>query len=281
MSAETRLIAKAGRTFYFASLLLRRDLRRDIALAYYFCRTVDDIADADPPPADRDATLERLAQAILEGDTNHEIVRPLGPLVAKFPHIRNYLSALALACQRDSKTLSIRDEAELETYAFGVAGNVGLLMYPLLGGVDPEGEPLAADLGIAMQLTNIARDVLEDRERGRVYLPTEWIDGRDLHQMTAEELRTDRVVVEAVRRMVRLARARYERGLSGLRYLAPENRFAIQVAARCYAAIGDTVIQGERLAAHRVIVPLSKKISLACGLRFFPSRAGFGAERYG
>jgi phytoene synthase len=234
---------------------------------------VDDIADAEPPLKERDSLLESLAVAILEGDTSHQIVRPLASLLARFPETRHPLAALTRACRRDCHTLSLQDESELETYAFGVAGNVGLLMYPLLGGVEPEGERFAADLGIAMQLTNIARDVIEDLSRGRVYLPSEWLANRDIRQMAFEDVRADGVVIEAVRRIVQLAHDRYARGLSGLRYLAPENRFAIQVAARCYAAIGEGVIQGDQLAPGRVIVPLSKKISLACGLKFFPSRA--------
>jgi phytoene synthase len=234
---------------------------------------VDDIADADPPLRERDSLLESLAIAILEGDTSHHIVRPLASLLERFPEARHPLAALTRACRRDCHTLSLQDESELEAYAFGVAGNVGLLMYPLLGGVEPEGERFAADLGIAMQLTNIARDVIEDLSRSRVYLPSEWLADRDIRQMTSDDVRADRVVVEAVRRIIRLAHERYERGLSGLRYLAPENRFAIQVAARCYAAIGEGVIQGDQLTPRRVIVPLSRKISLACGLKFFPSRA--------
>ena len=80
---------------------------------------------------------------------------------------------------------------------------------------------------------------------------------------------SEEVVVEAVRRLLRLADERYARGLSGLEYLAPENRFAIKVAARCYAAIGERVIRGGQLAGERAVVPLARKIALACSLVLF------------
>jgi len=131
------------------------------------------------------------------------------------------------------------------------------------------GRSYAADLGIAMQYTNIARDVFEDLSRGREYLPSAWLGERALSHLLAERAGSEEVVVEAVRRLLRLADERYARGLSGLAYLAPENRFAIRVAARCYAAIGERVIRGGHLARQRAVVPLARKIALACGLGLF------------
>lgn len=272
MSDEMRLLARAGKTFYFATLWLDKRVRQDAALAYTFCRTVDDIADGDLEEATRDTYLRDIARAVIDGDMRHDLIRPLEPLLTRHPEVAEPLSALVHACRQDTPALTITDEQDLEKYAFGVAGNVGLIMYPILGGTLPAGREYAAQLGMAMQGTNIARDVVEDLERGRVYIPSMWLGRGDLRQLLANEGPYEQTVVQAVRKLLRWAGERYSRGLSGLQYLAPENRFAIQVAARCYAAIGDRVIVHGRLARRRATVSLGKKIALACQTRLFKER---------
>jgi phytoene synthase len=182
------------------------------------------------------------------------------------------LAALVEACRTDDPSLHINDEGDLERYAFGVAGNVGLIMYPILGGVAEAGRSHAADLGIAMQYTNIARDVFEDLARDRTYLPNSWLAGRTVRNLLHESPGGEPVVVEAIRRLLHAADARYARGLAGIEYLAPENRFAIRVAARCYAAIGERVIREGRLCRERAVVPLTRKIALACTTGLFTPR---------
>jgi phytoene synthase len=269
MSGEMQLISKAGKTFYFATLWLEKGVRYDAALAYDFCRKVDDIADAEPAHPHREDFLNAVADAVLCCDESHELVRPLVPLLSRYPEVQQPLSALVRACCEDSSELCIADESDLERYAFGVAGNVGLIMYPILGGRALTGRRYAADLGIAMQYTNIARDVLEDLARGRVYLPTTWLAGLEIREHSKESLEREPVVLDAVRELLRCADKRYESGLSALHYLAPQNRFAIRIAARCYAAIGDRVINKDRLSRKRAVVPLTQKVILACKEGFF------------
>lgn len=272
MSGEMRVMTQAGKTFYFATLWLSKKVRYDAALAYNFCRSVDDIADADPLRADRDEYLKEVARSVSMIDGRNELVRPLIPLLKRYPEIVSPLVALVDACRQDTVELELRDEVDLERYAHGVAGNVGLIMYPILGGVLPEGRAPAADLGIAMQCTNIARDVLEDLGRGRVYLPAQWLVGADPRGILDGNALSESVVVDAVRRLLVFANERYDRGLSGIHYLAPQNRFAIRVAARCYAAIGARVVRDGRLARERAVVPLTQKILLTC-------KIGLGVER--
>jgi phytoene synthase len=272
MSGEMRLISKAGKTFYFATLWLEKQVRFDAALAYDFCRTVDDIADGTLSDTERDTQLREIALAVTHGDTEQKLVRPLAPLIARFPEIREPLAALVEACRTDTASLHIHSEEDLERYAFGVAGNVGLIMYPILGGRADAGRSYAADLGIAMQYTNIARDIFEDLARNRVYVPTSWTGEQDMRKLGADITSSEQVVVEAVRRLLKRADERYTRGLSGISYLAPENRFAIRVAARCYAAIGERVIRDGHLARERAVVPLSRKIVLACSMGLFGER---------
>lgn len=264
MTSEMRLISKAGKTFYFATFWLSQSVRLDAARAYNFCRLVDDIADATPARPDRDAYLSCVTTAILEEDDSHELIYPILPLLTRFPEIRRPLAALVEACRQDVSSLHIQNECELESYAHGVAGNVGLIMYPILGGTSDLGLSYAADLGIAMQYTNIARDIIEDLTRKRIYLPTSWLSGRTLRDTYEINPQNEPIMVEAIRRLLFLADARYSRGLSGLNYLAPENRFAIRVAAQCYRAIGDRVIKNSSIARQRSVVSNLRKIGIAC-----------------
>ena len=201
MSDEMRRLAKAGKTFYFSTLWLDKRTRQDAALAYAFCRTVDDIADGDLTEAARERDLREIARALINKDMKHELIRPLEPLFARYPEVTEPLAALVEACRQDTPQLAINDEHDLERYAFGVAGNVGLIMYPILGGTRAVGRQYASDLGMAMQATNIARDVIEDIKRGRVYIPSTWLDHADLRQLFVDERHYERPVVDAIRRV--------------------------------------------------------------------------------
>lgn len=272
MSAELRLMTRAGKTFFFATLWLGQRMRQDAAIAYSFCRQVDDIADSQEANSWRDSFLTDVARMIRTGHREAPLVENVLGLIDRFPTIREPLAALVEACRDDTDSLVIRDESDLERYAHGVAGNVGLVMYPILGGTDSQGMRPAADLGIAMQYTNIARDVREDFGRGRVYLPSSWLDSVSTREELLNERGAHQTVIDAVSRLLLLARERYERGMSGVHYLAPESRYAIKVAARCYAAIGDRVIRDGRLVAERAVVPFRSKVALALSERFLRAK---------
>jgi phytoene synthase len=255
-------MSRAGKTFYFASLWLDRSLRADVATTYCFCRLVDDIADTLPIGARRSDSLRCLAEAISSHNLENPDARDILAIIERFPQIRSPIEQLIRSCDADVPGLVIETVTDLIHYAHGVAGTVGLVMYPLLGGTDPAGQPLAADLGIAMQLTNIARDVLSDLEQGRVYLPREWLKGRDLSDLLLYEPTIETIAVGAVHQLLSLANQYYLRGLQGLPYLNTRCRFAIRLAAHCYAAIGTRVVRNGVLARQRAVVPLHAKILL-------------------
>jgi phytoene synthase len=273
MRRQLRLMAQAGKTFFFAAFFLDANARLYSALAYNFCRAVDDISDHYPELVDRSARLRAIADGLATLNASNPVVEPVVPLIEMFPSIQQPLISLVEACLSDTSSFVISDLSDLLRYAHGVAGNVGLIMYPILGGVDPEGLSHAANLGIAMQFTNIARDILEDRRRGRVYLPAEWLGGHDLLALSEDHSRRDPRVIEATSKLLKLADQRYEHGIAGLEYLLPCNRFAIEVAARCYAAIGTRVIVDSQLAQHRAFLPLHSKALIACRAKFVSSRA--------
>jgi phytoene synthase len=262
MNEQIQHMARGGKTFYFASLWLDHSVRSDAAVAYSFCRMVDDIADDLPPGDIRTTALRRLYETVRDGDSSNSDARAMLGLIERFPTIRQPIQDLIEACGADTPGILIENSSDLIRYAHGVAGTVGLAMYPILGGREQAGMRYAADLGVAMQCTNIARDVLSDLEQDRVYLPRQWLQGRDIRGLFHNDRDTENIVVLAVQKLLTLADHFYARGLQGLPYLHPRNRFAIRLAARCYGAIGSRTIRGERLARQRAIVPLHAKLIL-------------------
>jgi phytoene synthase len=242
---------------------LDRSVRENAAVAYSFCRMVDDIADTVLPGERRTSALKQLLQAITTHDATCSEAAPMLRLIERFPQIRQPVEALIRACWVDTAGIRIKDTQELLQYAHGVAGTVGLIMYPLLGGTTPEGERFAADLGIAMQCTNIARDIMSDLKENRIYLPQDWLQNADLYQLLRHDAETEARAVSATRRLLALSNEYYQRGLQGLSYLHPRCRFAIRVAANCYAAIGERVIQHNAIARQRAVVPLHTKVAVA------------------
>jgi phytoene synthase len=262
MSEPLRQMAKGGRTFYFASMWLDRTTRYNAAVAYSFCRMVDDIADTMLPGERRSTALANILAAIENHDTSCREASPMLDLIERFPQIHEPVAGLVRACTIDTPGIRIKDTSELIRYAHGVAGTVGLIMYPLLGGTNPDGRQHAADLGIAMQCTNIARDVISDLKENRIYLPQDWLYGIDPYLLFRHDSAAEEVIVSAVQRLLSISSDYYSRGLRGLSYLEPRCRFAIRVAADCYAAIGERVIHRGRITRERAVVPLHAKVAL-------------------
>jgi NADH-quinone oxidoreductase subunit B len=162
------------------------------------------------------------------------------------------------------------DEDELIRYAWRVAGTVGLMMCNVLDVHDPRAAPFAVDLGIAMQLTNIARDVGEDARMGRRYLPTSWIGAVEPVAIAAPDLALQRSLEGATKRLLALADRYYASGEAGLGFLPLRARFGIFSAARMYRAIGGRIAaDGHRSWAQRAVIGSAGKVghaSLAAAL---------------
>jgi len=264
-----RVMSKEGKTFYFAARWLCPEIRNQVAIAYQFCRMVDDIADQVTDLKLREESLGEIYDTIASGSRRNPSCHRSLELVDDFPEIKTPLLRLVSMCRDDVPGRIIQTEAELFDYAQGVAGTVGLLMYPILGGTVLEGRAAAATLGVAMQYSNIARDVIRDLEENRQYLPKEWLNNHELKDLLSApgclKLGISRgegemLVVDAIKKLLNLADEYYERGINGLGYLKARNRFAIRVAARCYQAIGNRVITTDRkINLRRAIVPLREK----------------------
>lgn len=266
MNTPAELLARAGKSFHLAGKFLPPERRRAATQLYAFCRGLDDLAD-ETGDADQ---IEAVATALENNDHSH-------PLAAFYLTLENPDPAPAIALARalrdDTGPTEIADERSLLRYCHGVAGTVGLMMARVLGATDPAASWHAIDLGIALQLTNIARDTREDADHGRRYIPAAW-----LHLPPTSIRRAPERVHEAALRCLALAERYYASGMAGLVYLPPESRRGILVAARVYREIGEELRrQGPHRTEDRVVVPAWRKATLVAAT-FFGS-APWSAEK--
>jgi 15-cis-phytoene synthase len=162
-----RITRREAKNFAYGIMVLPRAKRQAIAAIYAFARSVDDVADGDLPPEEKRAGLEELRGA-LRGDSSEPVFVALRDARERFGIPREPLEALIDGGLQDLGQSTYADFAELRGYCEKVAGAVGLACVPVYGSDDTEH---AMTLGLALQLINIIRDVDEDRQLGRVYLP--------------------------------------------------------------------------------------------------------------
>ncbi len=253
------LFERKSRSFSLAARLFTKEMREAIARLYSFCRYVDDLADAT-----EHGQPELLAE-ITEG------LRAGTPQTGN-PELKDFLelskanglplqaaAELTEALRADCGACALQSKEELIRFAYGVAGTVGLLMRPLLGAKDVRAVPFAIDLGIALQLTNVARDISEDAARDRFYLPAEWVAPGTLREAldvgTAGTEGAVRKVDAAVQSLLGLASDYYESARRGFWFIPPRNRLAVFFAAEFYQAIGNKM-ERQGLASWRKRVRL-------------------------
>jgi phytoene synthase len=173
-SASARLTRQSGTNFYYAFRILPEQKRRAIEALYAFCRSVDDCV--DEADGEREAGLARWlaeVQRAYAGRPETELGRELAEAVTRFPIPRGAFEDIVAGCRMDLTTRRYASFAELRVYCERVASAVGLASIEIFGYQDPRTREYAVELGMALQLTNILRDVAPDAARDRLYLPLE------------------------------------------------------------------------------------------------------------
>lgn len=257
------ILKKHGKTFNFARLFLDNDTGIGAARLYRFCRIVDDIADDADDKNMAKLRLEKLIQAINDNCKQDPVVGDFLQVCEAFNINRIHGITLVEGVTQDLEHQALDSEAALIQYAYKVAGVVGLMMAPILGS-DPKGYCFAVDLGIGMQLTNIARDVMEDAQMGRRYIPGEWLNDMPAEQIQLAPKEAAEAIQSAIGSLLDLAEVYYDSGLAGLHYLPRRNRQAIAVAAYVYRDIGRKITKNNhQYWQGRVVVGGAQKIKLA------------------
>jgi phytoene synthase len=248
LAACRNLLRGGSRSFYVASLFLPRRVKEPAIALYAFCRVADDaidMADTNTPHAKLDAleTLRlRLDRLYAGRPLPFAADRALARVVSDFAIPRPILYGLLEGLEWDVEGRRYETLSDLTAYAARVAGTVGAAMALLMGRRDPAIVAYACDLGIAMQLTNIARDVGEDARAGRVYLPLQWMReaGIDLETWLQRPIFTPEIG-NVVARLLASADQFYQRAEAGLARLPLDCQPGIRAARHLYAEIGRVV----------------------------------------
>lgn len=267
LAACRALLANGSRTFFAASWLLPARVRDPACALYAFCRVADDAVDCavDITPAQAVTGLKERLDAIYAGRPfGHPADRALAVVVREHGIGRELPEALIDGFAWDAEGRSPESLEALHAYAARVAGSVGAMMALLMGARSPAALARACDLGVAMQLSNIARDVGEDARLGRLYLPRSWMRdaGLDPDRWLAAPVH-DAALGEVVRRLLGEADRLYARVGSGIAELPASCRPGINAARHLYAAIGHEVArQGFDGVSRRAVVPRRRKARL-------------------
>ncbi|MFG3510077.1 phytoene/squalene synthase family protein [Streptomyces sp. NPDC047821] len=259
-----QLNARHGRTYFLATRLLPVERRSAVHALYGFARWADDIVDdlgRDRTPDERDRLLRRLeadlAAGLRTGAGDEPVVRAVADTAARYG-IDHALFADFMASMRADLTVTdYPTYADLREYMHGSAAVIGLQMLPVLGTVAPreEAAPHAAALGVAFQLTNFLRDVGEDLDRGRVYLPADLLAAHGVDRPLLERsrrtgrrdprIRAAFVAAEAMTREV------YRAAEPGIAMLDPRVRPCIRTAFTMYGGILDAIARQDYAVLHR------------------------------
>lgn len=268
--ASHAVMRKHAKSFRFASLFLPQQAADEAAVLYAFCRAVDDAVDEAPS---RDAA--RVEGELLDDELRGR--RAPRPEVAAFLDLAvargidlTFAHDLVLGARSDAEgPVRIPDDDALLQYCYRVAGTVGGMMCPVIGVREPDALPFALSLGIAMQLTNICRDVLDDARMDRVYLPARRLRaaGIDPEALVRGGLDADARarLAGVVRDVLALADRHYRTGDRGMHFIPWRARVAIVVASRVYGAIGARLVQvhGGDALHGRTMVPFLGKLRAA------------------
>jgi len=251
--------ARGSKSFYFATRFFPREVAEGAYAVYWFCRTTDDLVDEAAAPPDLEQWRRKLALAVDGSATGDEVLDTFGAAVRRFSIPPRYAFELIDGVEMDLAKSEYASFDELRLYCYRVASTVGLMMMHVIG-FDGAPHAEAIHMGIAMQLTNILRDVGEDLRRGRLYLPQ---DELERFGVSPADLAAGRRTA-AFRRLMdfQIARARrfYELGRTGLPFLHSRGRFAVDLASRIYARILNRIEASDYdVFARRAVVSRREK----------------------
>lgn len=278
LAACEALMRGGSKSFFAASGLLPQRVRIPAIALYAFCRMADDAIDEGTDDAQALPKLQQRLADIYAGEPGPQIEdRAMAMVVHRYQIPRALPDALLEGFAWDAAGRGYDTLAQLHDYCARVAGSVGAMMAMVMGVRNPAALARACELGNAMQLTNIARDIGEDARRGRIYLPLEWLqdEGIDPQAWLQAPVYTP-ALARVTGRLLLEADRLYRLGASGVAELPRDCRGAILAAATIYAEIGSVIADRAMDSVNqRAVVGSARKLTLLCFAKIraqFPSR---------
>jgi 15-cis-phytoene synthase len=238
------LLKSHAKSFYWASFFLSKEIYSKCSALYNFCRTLDDIADSSDKLEIKRKNFLKFKEDFSNKNINNLIIKSMWQLIEEDKISKKVVFDLFDGIETDLvETIKIRSKKDLLVYSYRVAGTVGLMMSKILKVKNKESLKGAIDLGIAMQLTNIARDVIEDKKRDREYIEFSFSSIKDT---------------------INSAETFYEKSFFAISSIPIKSRFSVIVARRVYKRIGEYIIKQGNIEKYRnagkVYVPMPIKI---------------------
>ena len=241
---SNNLLEKHAKSFYWASFFLSREIFKKCSTLYNFCRTLDDIADEINPLEVKKNNFSKFKKDFLNKNFDNPIIKEMWLIINSENISKKVLIDLFDGIESDlEEKVQIKSKRDLLIYSYRVAGTVGLMMSKILQVKNKEALKGAIDLGIAMQLTNIARDVNEDKKRERKYIESDFSYIQDT---------------------IKESEIFYEKSFNSLSGIPLSSRFSIILARRVYKKIGDFILKQKNTEnynkAGKIYVPVFEKI---------------------
>ena len=243
-----RLNAQHGKTYYLATLLLPPAKRPFVHALYGFARYADEIVDdlaSTLSDTEKAESLQNWGSSVLAdikaGRSHDHIGAALVDTVKRFNIPISYFEAFLKSMQMDLTITQYQSYEDLMEYVYGSAAVIGLQMLPILGTLSDEAYVAAEKLGVAFQLANFIRDVGEDLDRGRIYLPLQELAKHGVTRQMLEERTLTPEIKSALKEQIARVRRLQAEAASGIKLLAPESRACIEAASELYCGIVDEV----------------------------------------
>ena len=230
MDKNQSLISKHAKSFSYAGFFLSKETFRKCSILYDFCRTVDDIADEDGRLDTRKKKFLKFKSEFENKNTSNDIIKNIHKLLEEVGISHKIINDLFDGIESDLKNMvNLHAKKDLLIYSYQVAGTVGLMMAKILKVKNQQSLRCAVDLGVAMQLTNIARDVVEDKNRNRFYIKADF---------------------DSICETIFLADIFYQSSFSAIKNIPVSSRFAILVARRIYKRIGYEILSQKKIETY-------------------------------
>ena len=227
MIKNQSLISKHAKSFNWAGFFLTKETFSKCSILYDFCRSIDDIVDGSETLSVRQKKFIEFKSNFINKNSTNNIIKSIHALLESENISKKIVEDLFDGIESDLKpVIVISNKKDLLVYSYRVAGTVGLMMAKILKVKDVYGLKGAIDLGIAMQLTNIARDVIEDKQKNRFYIKHD---------------------LKSIKETIEIADTFYKSSFVAIKYIPLISRFSIIVARRVYKKIGDNILKIENI----------------------------------
>ena len=241
---NTNLLAKHAKSFHWASFFLPKEIFNKCSSLYNFCRTLDDIVDDNNKLEFKKKIFTKFKKEFLNKNQNNQIIKNMWSIINSENISKQVVIDLFDGVETDlEEKVEMNSKKDLMVYSYRVAGTVGLMMSKILKVKNKDALKGAIDLGIAMQLTNIARDVCEDKERNRRYISPDF---------------------SSIKETINESQIFYQKSFNSISSIPLRSRFSVIVARRVYKKIGDYILKQKNTEnynnAGKIYVPVFEKI---------------------